>query len=487
MQHQDHRETLRHLAYRAMEERGLLTDFPADVLAEADALPAVPPSGNERPQDLTGLLWCSIDNEDSRDLDQLTAAQEKNGYTRIYVAIADVDTRAPRQSRIDSHAGHNTLTVYTPARVFSMIPERLSTDLTSLNQDETRPALVITLDVTPQGIKDSCVAWGLVLNRARLDYDSVSAWLENKAPEPSDISRIKGLAENLRLQARAAGILRQARFSAGALRFSQPQARMSFQEGLLASVTAREENPAKEMIEEFMIASNTACARFLENKGFPSIRRVVRTPDRWDRIAALAHDNGGSLPGTPDAAALSGFLEKARLSMTAHQFQDLSTSIIKLLGPGQYTLETPGRDSGGHFGLAVRDYAHVTAPNRRYPDLLTHRLLKAAAMGLAVPYSFEELDNYAGRCTLKESDARKVERQLNKSAAALLLSGMTGREFDAIVTGAAAKGTWVRITQPFAEGRLEKGQDGLEVGDRLRVRLTGTDVERGFIDFEQAG
>jgi exoribonuclease-2 len=479
-----HLEILRRIARRAMIERGFLPDFPAPVRDELAALrPASVPSGL---RDLRVLPWCSIDNDESRDLDQLTVAREgAKGAVTILVAIADVDTVVRKGRAIDDHACHNTTTIYTPARIFSMIPETLSTGLTSLNDGEDRAAVVVEMAVGGDGSLDgSDVYRALVRSRAKLAYNVVAAWLEGQAPLPGPVGVVKGLDENLRTQDRVARALRSRRQARGALTLETVEANPVFDGDRVRSYAIERKNRAKELIADFMIAANEVVARYLEARTFPSIRRVVRAPKRWDRIVGVASEKGWALPGEPDAKALEGFLTARKASDPEH-FHDLSQTVIKLIGAGEYVADFPGREAPGHFGLAVKDYAHSTAPNRRFPDLVTQRLVKAAIEGRPVPYGDGELVSLARHCTLKEDDANKVERLVRKSAFALMLEARIGESFDAIVTGAAPKGTWVRIDGQPVEGRLVEGFGGLDVGDRLQVRLIGTDVERGFIDFRR--
>jgi exoribonuclease-2 len=407
------------------------------------------------------------------------------GVTKILIAIADVDAAVKRGSAIDDHARTNTTSVYTAAGVFPMLPEKLSTDLTSLAEEQERLAIVIEMTIDATGtVTDSDVCRARVRNRAKLAYNAVAAWLDGNAPAPGRISAVSGLDEQLRLQDRVAQALRRVRREHGALDLETPEARAVYDDGVLTSLQPDEENRAKDLIEDFMIAANGVTAKFLDRKGFASLRRVLRSPERWDRIAALAGTWGERLPATPDAIALNAFLEKRRLADPL-RFPDLSLSVVKLLGRGEYDLELPGQRAAGHFGLAVNDYTHSTAPNRRYPDLLTQRLIKAALADGASPYTNDELAALAQHCTDQEDNAAKVERQVQKSAAALLLASRTGERFDAIVTGASDKGTWVRIVNPVAEGKVVRGFEGLDVGDRVRVQLVHTDVPRGFIDFER--
>ncbi len=481
------REWLVEIARRAMKERGFEPDFPPEVVAEARALvePAGPPGDGIA--DERGLVWVSIDNDDSRDLDQLSVAEELgDGVVRLLVAVADVDSAVRRGSAIDGRARTNTTSVYTPAQVFPMLPERLSTDLTSLNQDEDRLAIVVSLDVRKDGtVAASSLSRALVRNKAKLAYDSVAAWLDGHAAPPPLVAASKEVERQLRLQDSVAEAMKERREERGALALASQEARVVFDGDLLADLRPDEENRSKEMIQDFMIAANTAVAQFLEAKGVPSLRRVLKTPERWDRIRGLAHDLGETLPEQASPAALQAFLLKRRAADPA-RFPDVSLSVVKLLGSGEYGVEVPGQATDGHFGLAVKDYAHSTAPNRRYPDLVTQRLVKAALAGAPCPYTVAELSELAAHCTEQEDDAAKIERQVKKSAAAMLLSGRRGQRFTGIVTGASPKGTWVRVFRPPVEGRVMRGQKGLDVGDRVEVELVDTDVEKGFIDFARA-
>jgi exoribonuclease-2 len=368
-----------------------------------------------------------------------------------------------------------------------MLPERLSTNLTSLGEGQERQALVVEMVVGADGaVTGSDLYRAVVVNRAKLAYNGVAAWLDDRAPAPPRLSAVPGLAEQLRIQDRAAQAMRGLRHQHGALSLETLQPRAMFDGDVLADLRVEGTNRAKELIEDFMIAANGVTARYLAGKGFPSLRRVLRSPERWQRIVDLAAALGDRLPSQPSAAALEGFLRKRRQSDPA-RFPDVSLSVVKLLGSGEYALELPGQETPGHFGLAVKDYTHATAPNRRFPDLLTQRLVKAALAGRPVPYGNDELVALARHCTEQEANAAKVERQVGKSAAALLLAPRLGEQFDAMVTGASEKGTWVRIFQPPVEGRVVQGFQGLDVGDRARVKLVHVDVERGFIDFVRSG
>jgi exoribonuclease-2 len=475
---------LRSIARRAMSQRGLLPDFSPAVLAETDAITRAPMDRGPDIRDLRTLLWASIDNDTSRDLDQLSvSAPAPGGEVNVYVAVADVDAAVKRPSAIDGHAETNTTSVYTAAEVFPMLPTKLSTDLTSLGQGEERLAIVTEMRVATDGsVKESAIYRAVVLNRAKLAYNSVAAWLDGAAPAPAAVLAVAGLDEQLRTQDRVAQAMRRLRHLHGALSLQTPEAEALFDGEALVDLRPQTASRAKELIEDFMIAANTAAVRTLARKGFPSIRRVLRTPERWDRIVALAGELGERLPASADGEALAKFLAQQR-ARAPEKFPDLSLAIVKLLGRGEYVLEAPERRSEGHFGLAVSDYAHSTAPNRRFPDLATQRLLKAAIAGQEPPYTRDELAALAQHCTEQETNAAKVERRVLKSAAALLLAPRIGQRFDGLVTGASDKGTWVRIDRPAAEGKIVRGFEGLDVGRRVRVELVHTDVDRGFIDF----
>jgi VacB/RNase II family 3'-5' exoribonuclease len=476
------------IARRAMLDRGLLPEFSAAALAqtEAIAVPAAPTDPDIR--DMRALPWASIDNDDSRDLDQLSVAQpQSGGVVRILVAIADVDAIVHRGSPIDEHARHNTTSVYTVPRIFPMLPEKLSTNLTSLGQGQERLALVIDMTVAPDGeVTASEVYRALVRNQAKLAYNGVGAWLEGRAPAPARVAEVPGLDAQLRIQDQTAQALKGVRRARGALTLETIEALPVFHGEVLSDLRPDEKNRAQELIEDFMIAANGVTARYLASKKLAALRRVVRSPERWQKIVAVAAQYNERLPAEPDARALEAFLLK-QSKADPLRFPDLSLVIVKLMGAGEYVVERPGETPIGHFGLAVRDYTHSTAPNRRYPDLVTQRLLKAAMAGQPTPYDAGELATLAAHCTEQEDDANKVERQVRKSAAALLLEQRIGQAFDGVVTGASEKGTWVRIFDPPAEGKLIHGFDGLEVGDKLRVKLISTDVERGFIDFVRLG
>lgn len=481
------RNDLRDIARRAMLARGLLPDFSSAVLAEASRLPADIRETGPAIRDLRGLPWVSIDNDDSRDLDQLSVAEPlPGGATRILVAVADVDAAVAQGSAIDGHARTNTTSIYTAAGVFPMLPPTLSTDRTSLNEGEERMAVITAMVFDATGaVTESDVYRAVVLNRAQLAYPTVAAWLDRTGPPPPGVAAVPGLEEQLHIQDRVAQAMKGLRHRHGALSLETAESAPVFDHDVLTDLQPDEKNRAKELIEDFMIAANTASATYLGSRGLPSFRRILRAPKRWDRIVELATQLRERLPQEPSAEALQAFLTRRHQADPA-RFSEVSLSVVKLLGSGEYVVERPGETTGGHFGLAVKDYTHSTAPNRRFPDLVTQRLLKAAMTGRAAPYTLDELTTLARHCTVQEDGAAKVERQVRKSAAALLLASRVGEQFSGIVTGASAKGTWVRIPSPPVEGRLVRRVSGLDVGDAVRVKLAATDVERGFIDFVPA-
>jgi ribonuclease R len=483
---QTHRAILQSIAHRVMLERGLLPYFSNADLSELEKIQAPAALNGESMRDLTELLWSSIDNDDSLDLDQLTVAEGLPGdKVKILVAVADVDALVKNGSAINEHARHNTTSIYTAAEIFPMLPEKLSTNLTSLNFNEDRLSIVVEMVILADGsLQGSDVYQARVRNHAKLAYNSVAAWLTGSGPVPGQITAVTGLDENLRLQDQTAQRMKNFRELNGALSLETIEAKPVFDGDQIRVLEIEEKNRAKEIIEDFMIGANGVTARFLSSKKFPSIRRVVRIPKRWDRIVEIAGEKGVTLPSVPDSKALEEFLVKQK-TVDPLRFPDLSLTIIKLLGSGEYIAELPDGNVPGHFGLAVKDYAHSTAPNRRFPDLLTQRLLKAALEGRPLPYGLDELDVLATHCTETEDVVNKVERQVEKSAAALLLESRIGEQFDSIVTGAAEKGTWVRLLDVPVEGKLVSGFDGVDVGNRIRVQLISVDVQKGFIDFKK--
>ena len=473
-----------------MTERSLLPEFSDAALAEAASLaqsPRAEAAPGESIRDMRDRLWMSVDNDDSLDLDQLSVAEPlMDGAARMFVAIADVGALVEKGSAIDDHARTNTTSVYTAAQTFPMLPDRLSYDLTSLVQGADRRAIVIEMVARSDGSTEGGDVYrAVVRNRAKLAYNAVAAWLDGSSSAPAPILAVAGMDEQVRLQDRIAQQLRRQRFEHGALTLETLEARALFEGGALSDLVPEGRNRAKDMIEDLMIAANVVTARFLERKKLPSLRRVLRSPERWAKIVLLAESVGDSLPADPSNEALQHFLSRRR-DADPSRFADLSLAVVKLLGRGEYVLEMPGQAAPGHFGLALRDYTHSTAPNRRFPDLITQRLLTASLSGSAPPYGADELNGLAAHCTVQEDNAAKVERRVRKSAAALLLASHIGEHFDALVTGASPKGTWVRIARPAAEGKLVRGFHGLDVGDRVRVELVSTDFEQGFVDFARA-
>ena len=479
-----HRSRLQAIARRAMIERGFFPEFSDDVRAEISRLSQAATADEPTIRDLRSLLWCSIDNDDSRDLDQLSVAELlPDEAVKIFVAIADVDALVTKGSAVDVHARQNTTSVYTPAQIFPMLPEKLSTDLTSLNPDVDRLAIVAEMVIPASGELTSATVYrALVHNHAKLAYNSVAAWLDEDGSMPERIAAVPGLAEQIRVQEQVARQLQRLRYQQGALSLETIEARPVFQNDELSQLAIEKRNRAKALIENFMVTANGVTTRYLVSRNFPTFRRVLQAPQRWERIVALAAELGEKLPERPDSAALEAFLER-RQAVDPLRFPDLSLTVVKLMGSGEYAVELPGEESIGHFGLAVRDYAHSTAPNRRYPDLITQRLLKAAIAGHPCPYSVDELRELAKHCTEQEDDANKIERQVRKSAAALLLETSIGQRFDGVVTGVSEKGTWVRVFEPPVEGKVVRGYERFDVGDRVRVQLVEVDAERGFIDF----
>ena len=477
---------LRAIARKAMIDRGLEPDFPTSVAQQLNGISGPARETNSTIRDLRSLLWCSIDNDSSKDLDQLSVTDAlSDGLVKIFVAIADVDVVVKRDTPIDRHAAVNTTSVYTAAQIFAMLPERLSTDLTSLNEGEDRLAIVIEMTVAADGtVRDSDIYRALVTNRAKLAYRSVAAWLDGNAKVPEKIANVKGMDEQIRIQDHVAHQMRSVRYLHGSLELESLEAESVVRNGQVVDLRLDAKNRAKELIEDFMIAANGVTARFLEKRGLPTLQRVVQSPERWDRIQSVAREFGESLPESPDSKALAAFLSRRRQADPL-RFPDLSLTIVKLMGAGEYVVQNPDQDPTGHFGLAVREYSHSTAPNRRFPDLITQRMLKAAIAGAMPPYSSTELSTLASHCTGQEDAAKKVERQIRKSAAAQFLSNRIGQSFEAIVTGVSEKGTWVRVLTPPVEGKLMNSRSRVDVGDRIRVRLTGLDVEKGFIDFAQ--
>ena len=472
--------TLVAAARAAAAQEGFEPDFGADVEREAARLTAQPfPPGA---RDLRQLPWSSIDNAESRDLDQVEYAEPAaNGGIRLLIGIADVDAYVPRGSPIDAHAEKNATSLYTGVAIFPMLPERLSTGLTSLLPDEDRLAVVIDIVVQDDGEVQGGDAYrAIVRNKSKMAYEAVGQWLDQ--PHVAVDGVPANMTDQLRTQAEAARRLKTDRERAGALEFDTIEARPITKDGRVVDLAVTRKNRARDLIEDFMIAANIATSKFLERSGSSGIRRVVRRPERWNRIVDLVRSQGGTLPPEPDSHALAAFLAQAR-AKDPLRFPDLSLAIVKLLGRGEYALDLPGKDPGGHFGLAADDYSHATAPNRRYADLVQQRLVKAVLEKRPQPYTNDELSGVAAHCTEREDAAQKVERHMRKVAAADLLVDRVGQTFDGIVTGVTPKGTFVRLLRPPAEGRVIRNERGMDVGDRVRVKLVGVDPRRGFIDF----
>jgi exoribonuclease-2 len=483
-------------AHAVMQEHGFQPEFSAEALGELKAIEAaastpVSPADFSAAadfQDLRGLLWSSIDNDTSKDLDQIEVAERlPDGRIRVLIGVADVDSRVKRGSALDSHAQSETTSVYTGVKVFPMLPAELSEGITSLNENEDRAALVIEFAVDAQGTCTDGKAYrALVKNQAQLAYNSVGAWLEGTGTAPAKVASNAALAAQLKLQDEAAQRMLGARFQHGALDLETIETRPVMLAEQAVAIERQQKNRATSLIEEFMVAANGVIARTFESAGVASIRRIVRTPKRWDRIVELANGMGTTLPAEPDSKALNDFLQLQKKKDPDH-FPDLSLAVVKLMGPGEYVLVKPNEPSPGHFGLAVEDYTHSTAPNRRFPDVVTQRLMKAYLAKSDQPYNEGMLNQIALRCTLMEDAARKVERDMQKRIAAVVLRPRIGQSFPAIVTGVNKYGTFVRTLDPHVDGMLvnaAKGKAALDVGDKVTVKLVSTDPERGFIDFE---
>lgn len=466
-------------ARQEMIDHGFSPDFPAGVTQQLATIESMPDASL---RDLRALVWSSIDNDDSRDLDQIEWAERSGNNIRVAVAVASVEASVPIATPIDRYAASETTTVYAGVRTFPMLPEQLSTDLTSLVTDQDRQAVVIDMVIGEQGeIRSSTIYRAAVRNHAQLAYNATGAWLENSAPPPAAIAASAELQAQLRLQDEAAQRLAAARHRHGALTFERLEPQPVFTDGHVREITTRKPNRATHLIEDFMIAANECMARTLRGAGIASIRRVVKDPERWPRIVELAQRYGEGLPASPDPAALNAFLVRRREADPLH-YADISLAVLKLMGSGEYVVARPGDPQPGHFGLAAQDYTHSTAPNRRFADLVTQRLLKSLEDGTK-PYSDDELDAIARNCTLKEDAARRVHRNMVKRIAAVALQHRVGQTFPAVVTGATDKGVFVRVLNPPVEGRLIRGEEGLDVGDRLKVTLLGTDPQRCHIDF----
>src|ERR1022692_92316 len=477
---------LQAMAKQAMLENGFEPEFPPQVQQELAELKAHPPqvASGANIRDLRNLVWSSIDNDTSRDLDQIEVAERlASGDVKVMVGIADVDSFVAKASPLDTHAAANCTTVYTGVKNFPMLPDDLSTDLTSLNEHADRLSVVVELTVAADGsVQDGTAYRAVTRNAAQLAYSSVGPWLEGQGEAPAKVAASGDLPAQLRLQDEAAQKLRAQRHRLGALDLDRSETEAILSDGHVTGIKPRFRNRASQLIEDFMVAANGVIARLLRDNRISSIRRVVKTPERWDRIVELAARRGDSLPADPDSGALNRFLMKRRAEDSVH-YADLSLAVVKLMGPGEYVLERPDDAAVGHFALAVHDYTHSTAPNRRFADLVTQRLVKAVLVGQVSPDGDAELDGVARNCTLREDAERKVERAMSKRIAAVAMHGHIGEVFPAVVTGVTPKGTFVRALSPPVEGRLMRGEHGLDVGDQIDVKLLSTDPQRGFIDF----
>jgi len=479
------------MARQIMVAQGFEPNFPPATQQQLADIRAHPPqlTPSDKVRDLRGLLWSSIDNDTSKDLDQIEVAERlPNGDVKVMIGIADVDAFVAKDSPIDQHAARETTTVYTGICNFPMLPEELSTGASSLLENVDRPAVVtefaVNINTNASGSLDSSDVYrAIVRNKAQLTYGAVGAWLEGTAAAPPKVAASAELQAQLKLQDEVAQALRKLRYENGALDIDTSEVHPVVLNQQVVDVVKEEKNRATDLIEDFMIAANGVVARLLEKVS--SLRRIVKTPEHWDGLVRLAAEQGEKLPAQADSKALNEFLLK-RKSADPDHFADLSLAVIKLIGPGEYVLERPGDPEQGHFGLAVQDYTHSTAPNRRFADIVTQRLIKTLLAGKPGPYSDDELTAIAANCTQKGDAARKVEREMSKRLAAVAMSHRVGETFDAIVTGVTPSGTFVRVMQPHIEGLLAQGAQGLHIGDKIRAKLTRTDVQRGFIDFVKA-
>ncbi len=472
------------IARQVMAAHGFQPDFPPEAQKQLADIKAHPPqvTPSDKVRDLRNLLWSSIDNDTSKDLDQIEVAEWlPNGDVKVMIGVADVDAFVLKDTPLDQHAERETTSVYTGVVTFPMLPNDLSTDASSLNENSDRPAMVVEFVVNTTGaVSSGTVYRAIVRNKAQLTYNGVGAWLDGSGPAPAKVAASADLQAQLKLQDQVAQNLKKLRYQNGALNLDTSEIVPLLYNGQIVDVVKATKNRATDLIEDFMVAGNGVVARMLEN--VPSLRRIVRTPAHWDGLVRLAGQQGEKLPSTPDSKALNDFLIKRKAADPDH-FADLSLSVIKLVGPGEYVLERPGDPPEGHFGLAVQDYTHSTAPNRRFPDIVTQRLLKASLDGKPGPYSDNDLAAIALNCTEKGDAARKVEREMSNRISAIAVSNRIGESFDALVTGITPKGTFVRVLQPHMEGLVTQGGQGLHVGDKVRVKLVRTDPQHGFIDF----
>jgi exoribonuclease-2 len=473
------------LAKAAMIARGFLTDFSSEVERELKQIgDSIPLQSENDIKDMRDKLWFSIDNDDSRDLDQITYVERlEDGKVKAFVAIADVSSTVKKGSAINARAEHNTTSVYTPTVIFPMLPEKLSTNLTSLNENEDRSAFVTEMDIDAQGVmQDYKIYRATVRNHAQLAYNAVGYWIEQNENPPQLIKENEELEYQVKTHDYIAQKMKGYRQSKGSLSLETLEPHAIIKNRIIIDIVEEKKNRAKEIIENFMVSANQAATKFLHAHDFPAFKRVVRVPKRWDKIVELAGKLGKSLPLEPDSKALEDFLVNQK-NVDPVKFPDLSLAVVKLLGRGEYIVEYPGDENLGHFGLAIRNYSHSTAPNRRFPDVITQRMIREVLEGGKCPYTKTDLNKLAEHCTLKEGDADKVTRQTQKSAAAILLSSKIGQSFEGIVTGVSKDGTFVRVFTPPVEGKLVKGFEKVDVGDRVKVKLIAVDIKKGFIDF----
>jgi VacB/RNase II family 3'-5' exoribonuclease len=484
-----HTVDLKAIAGNAMMKYGFEPFFPNSVLREVAAINVKTlPDNQEDTKDLRMHLWSSIDNYDSMDLDQMEFVNHgQNGEIEVKIAIADVDTYVQKHSQTDQHAAHNGTSVYTGIETFPMLPDKLSKGISSLLPGQDHMAIVIEYTVLPDGdVRRGDIYRALVSNKAKLIYEEAGDWLDGVEAIPPSVREVPGLEEQVRLQSEAARRLKNYRMEKGALDLETIEANAVVEMGFVKDLVVQKKNMARSIIEEFMVAANGTMVDYLGKAGIPMIQRVVRTPKYWEELVITAATYGETLPTEPDSKALSAFLNRQK-EADPERFPDLSLTVVKLIGPGEYMALEPGEPPYGHFGLAVTDYTHGTAPNRRYVDLIIQRLIKSVLDRVPSPYTLEELIDKSTWLTGREKGSKKVERFMRKSAAAVLLQDRIGKFFEAIVTGASEKGTYVRLITPPAEGRVMQGEHGLRVGQRVRVRLLKTDPYNGYIDFECLG
>ncbi|MFA4850116.1 MAG: RNB domain-containing ribonuclease [Methanoregula sp.] len=480
---------LKAISFFAMQKYGFKPEFPKAVIREVNAIhPDTSEAIGKNEMDLRSLLWSSIDNYDSEDLDQMEYCERGPDHEiKVKIAIADVDHYVPKHSQADQYAAYNGSSVYTGIVTYPMLPDRLSKGISSLLPGQDCRAVIIEYTVLANGsVRHGNLYRAIVANKAKLIYEEVGDWLEGSGPIPQKVRDVAGLEAQVRLQHEAALRLKKFRAEQGALELETIEAEPVVENGTVKDLVLQKKNMARNLIEEFMVAANGTTVAFLGNARIPMIQRIVRIPKHWDGIVLTAALYGETLPDEPDAKALTDFLVRQKEADPV-RFPDLSLTIVKLMGAGEYVPLDPGESPIGHFALAVTDYTHGTAPNRRYVDLIIQRLVKTVLDKAESPYSIEELVDQSAWLTEKEKGSKKVERFMRKAAAAVLLQNSIGNSFEALVTGASDKGTYVRLITPPAEGRVMQGQQGLRVGEKVRVRLLKTDPMNGYVDFACTG